>query len=150
MQSVSVLCSCVAGRAFESLSIIVFLLMLILMGKGYTITRGKLSAISTVKVTIFFTIYTIVYVVVFIWEGIVSLFLFILSMLFTTALITTAEFFVTSFWLAWNEYIVNKCIHDQSKLSLSSKCFGTNSVVVNRVHCSIRISVTVDLFWSSW
>ena len=62
-----------SGRAFESLSTIIFLLMLILMGKGYTITRGKLSAISTIKITVFFTLYTIAYIVMFIWEGIVSM-----------------------------------------------------------------------------
>lgn len=59
-----------AGRAFEALSVIIFLLMLILMGKGYTITRGKLTTISTIKITVFFTIYVVAYVVLFVWEGI--------------------------------------------------------------------------------
>ncbi|XP_052803315.1 transmembrane protein 145-like isoform X2 [Mya arenaria] len=60
-----------AGRAFEALSTLVFLLMLILMGKGYTITRGKLSSMSTIKISVFMTIYTILYIVVFIWEAII-------------------------------------------------------------------------------
>jgi len=63
----------ISARAFESVSIMIFLLMLILMAKGYTITRGKLSNSSTIKITVFMTLYTITYVVIFIWEAIVSL-----------------------------------------------------------------------------
>ncbi|XP_052285419.1 transmembrane protein 145-like isoform X2 [Dreissena polymorpha] len=59
------------ARAFEAISIMVFLLMLILVGKGYTITRGKLSNVSTVKISVFMTLYTITYVVIFIWEAII-------------------------------------------------------------------------------
>ncbi|XP_045210314.1 transmembrane protein 145-like isoform X1 [Mercenaria mercenaria] len=60
-----------AARAFESVSIMIFLLMLILIGKGYTITRGKLSMASTVKISVFMTLYTIVYIVIFVWEAII-------------------------------------------------------------------------------
>ncbi|XP_033758709.1 LOW QUALITY PROTEIN: transmembrane protein 145-like [Pecten maximus] len=58
-----------AGRVFGALSDLVFLLMLILVGKGYTITRGRLPASSTIKVTVFFTLYTIVYAVLFVYEA---------------------------------------------------------------------------------
>ncbi|XP_060599428.1 transmembrane protein 145-like isoform X1 [Ruditapes philippinarum] len=60
-----------AARAFESISIMIFLLMLILIGKGYTITRGKLSMASTVKISVFMTLYAIVYVIIFVWEAII-------------------------------------------------------------------------------
>lgn len=60
-----------AARAFESISIMTFLLMLILIGKGYTITRGKLSTASTIKISVFMTIYCITYIVIFIWEAII-------------------------------------------------------------------------------
>ncbi|KAK3596448.1 hypothetical protein CHS0354_015920 [Potamilus streckersoni] len=57
-----------AGRVFEGLSQISFILLLVLMAKGYTITRGRLTNISTVKVAIFFTLYVIAYAVLIIWE----------------------------------------------------------------------------------
>ncbi|XP_021358727.1 transmembrane protein 145-like [Mizuhopecten yessoensis] len=58
-----------AGRVFGAISDLVFLLLLILIGKGYTITRGRLPASSTIKVTVFFTLYTIVYAVLFVYEA---------------------------------------------------------------------------------
>lgn len=57
------------GRMFESASILVFLLMLILMGKGYTITRGRLSTGGSVKISIFMTLFVITYAVLFIYEA---------------------------------------------------------------------------------
>ncbi|KAK3107057.1 hypothetical protein FSP39_006021 [Pinctada imbricata] len=57
------------ARGFGSLSTLVFLLMIILMGKGYTITRGRLTTASTIKITVFFTLYTITYIVLFIYEA---------------------------------------------------------------------------------
>ncbi|KAL4228435.1 hypothetical protein ACF0H5_011482 [Mactra antiquata] len=60
-----------AARTCESISIMVFLLMLILIGKGYTITRGKLSMSSTIKISVFMTLYVITYIVIFIWEAII-------------------------------------------------------------------------------
>ncbi|XP_060081456.1 transmembrane protein 145-like [Ylistrum balloti] len=57
------------GRVFGAVSDLVFLLMLILVGKGYTITRGRLPTSSTVKVTVFFTLYTIVYAILFAYEA---------------------------------------------------------------------------------
>lgn len=60
------------GRIFETASILTFLLMLILMGKGYTITRGRLSTIGSVKIAIFMTLFVITYAVLFIYEANVS------------------------------------------------------------------------------
>lgn len=57
------------GRAFEAGSILVFLLMLILLGKGYTITRGRLSTGGSIKIAIFMTLYAITYAVLFIYEA---------------------------------------------------------------------------------
>ncbi|KAL3886684.1 hypothetical protein ACJMK2_026663 [Sinanodonta woodiana] len=57
-----------AGRVFECLSQISFILLLVLMAKGYTITRARLTNISTVKLAVFFTLYVIAYGVLIIWE----------------------------------------------------------------------------------
>ncbi|XP_070201557.1 transmembrane protein 145-like [Littorina saxatilis] len=59
----------VTGRLFEAASTTVFLLMLLLLGKGFTITRGRLTQMSTVRLTIFFCLYVIVNITLFIWEG---------------------------------------------------------------------------------
>ncbi|KAK7471682.1 hypothetical protein BaRGS_00035655 [Batillaria attramentaria] len=59
----------VTGRLFQAAGTAVFLLMLLLMAKGYTITRGRLTQMSTVRLTIFFCLYIIVNITLFIWEG---------------------------------------------------------------------------------
>ncbi|CAL1534665.1 unnamed protein product [Lymnaea stagnalis] len=59
----------VTGRILQMASTIVFILMLILMAKGFTITRGRLTRISTIKITAFFNAFVVVIVVLFIWEG---------------------------------------------------------------------------------
>lgn len=59
----------IVGRILASLSTLVFLLMLILVGKGYTITRGKLTNASTIKIGVFFTLYTLAYATLFIYEA---------------------------------------------------------------------------------
>ncbi|KAL3886685.1 hypothetical protein ACJMK2_026664 [Sinanodonta woodiana] len=58
------------GRVFEALGVVSFLLLLILMGKGYTITRGRLSTSGTIKLTVFFCFYIVAYAVLLIWEPI--------------------------------------------------------------------------------
>lgn len=60
------------GRLIEAISRLIFLLKLILMAKGFTITRGRLSRSGSIKVAVFMTLYTILYAVVFIWESEVS------------------------------------------------------------------------------
>ena len=46
--------------------------MLILMGKGYTITRGRLSTSGSIKIAVFMTLYVMTYIVLFIYEANVS------------------------------------------------------------------------------
>ncbi|XP_066281004.1 transmembrane protein 145-like isoform X2 [Branchiostoma lanceolatum] len=56
------------GRIFQSVSSLVFLLMLILLGKGYTVTRGRLSHGGSVKISVFMTLYTLAFAILFIYE----------------------------------------------------------------------------------
>ena len=50
-------------------SLLVFLLMLILVAKGYTITRGRLSLSSSVKMAVFMAFYTLTYVILLVFEA---------------------------------------------------------------------------------
>uniref|UniRef100_A0A3B4WDW0 Transmembrane protein 145 n=1 Tax=Seriola lalandi dorsalis TaxID=1841481 RepID=A0A3B4WDW0_SERLL len=52
-----------------SVSFLVFLLMLILLGKGFTVTRARISHSGSVKLSIYMTVYTITYVILFIYEA---------------------------------------------------------------------------------
>ncbi|XP_065207129.1 transmembrane protein 145-like isoform X2 [Planococcus citri] len=56
------------GRMFESASEISFLLLLLLLAKGYTITRGRLRLASSVKLTIFMCAYVVTTLGLFIFE----------------------------------------------------------------------------------
>jgi len=62
----------VKGRVLEAVSILVFILMLILMAKGFTITRGRISTSGSVKIAVFMTLYVITYAILFIYEAAVS------------------------------------------------------------------------------
>ncbi|KAI0227168.1 Transmembrane protein 145 [Lamellibrachia satsuma] len=57
------------ARTLEAASTLTFLLMLILMAKGYTITRGRLSSSGSMKIAVFMTLYTIAYIALFIYEA---------------------------------------------------------------------------------
>lgn len=57
------------GRVLEAVSILVFILMLILMAKGFTITRGRISTSGSVKIAVFMTLYVITYAILFIYEA---------------------------------------------------------------------------------
>ncbi|GJQ75325.1 hypothetical protein Trydic_g23508 [Trypoxylus dichotomus] len=46
-----------------------FLLMLLLLAKGYTITRGRLSLSSSVKLTVFMCLYSITFIALFVYEA---------------------------------------------------------------------------------
>ncbi|XP_076457375.1 transmembrane protein 145-like [Babylonia areolata] len=59
----------VTGRLFQAASTVVFVLMLILMAKGFTITRGRLPRLAVVRLTTFLVLYILVYITLFIWEG---------------------------------------------------------------------------------
>ena len=56
------------GRVLESAGEIAFLLLLILLAKGYTVTRAKLRQASSIKLTIFICSYIIMYVALFLME----------------------------------------------------------------------------------
>lgn len=60
------------GKAFEALSTLIFLLLLILLAKGYTVTRARLKRKTAMKITLFMATYTIAYAILFSWEQIVS------------------------------------------------------------------------------
>lgn len=58
-----------AGRLFQAMSDIMFVLMLILMSNGYTIVRGKLSTPLYIVLAVFFSIFTLTYAVLFVYEA---------------------------------------------------------------------------------
>lgn len=62
------------GGLFTGASEITFLLLMLLMAKGYTITRARLSTGSTVKITVFINLYIVVYVSLYIYQAEVSFF----------------------------------------------------------------------------
>lgn len=62
----------VFGGVFLGASEITFLLLLLLMAKGYTITRARLSTASTVKITVFINLYIVVYISLYIYQAEVS------------------------------------------------------------------------------
>ncbi|XP_053690381.1 transmembrane protein 145-like [Sabethes cyaneus] len=57
------------GGFFTSASEITFLLLLLLMAKGYTITRARLKTCATVKITVFTNLYAIVYISLYIYQA---------------------------------------------------------------------------------
>ncbi|RZF40950.1 hypothetical protein LSTR_LSTR013205 [Laodelphax striatellus] len=56
------------GRLFESASEVLFLILLLLLAKGYTVTRGRLKLNSSIKLTVFMCIYVIAYYSLFQYE----------------------------------------------------------------------------------
>jgi len=60
------------GRVLESTSDICYTLLLILIGKGYTVTRARLRVVSVVKVTTFMSLYCVTYISLFSYERMVS------------------------------------------------------------------------------
>ncbi|TRY84545.1 hypothetical protein DNTS_001300, partial [Danionella cerebrum] len=59
----------VLGKLLFSVSFLIFLLMLILLGKGFTVTRARISHSGSVKLSIYMTVYTITYIILFIYEA---------------------------------------------------------------------------------
>lgn len=57
------------GGLFTGASEIMFLLLMLLMAKGYTITRARLSTASTVKITIFINLYVVVFISLYIYQA---------------------------------------------------------------------------------
>ncbi|KAK3541524.1 hypothetical protein QTP86_028648 [Hemibagrus guttatus] len=62
-------CLKILGKLLFSVSFLVFLLMLILLGKGFTVTRARISHSGSIKLSIYMTIYTITYIILFIYEA---------------------------------------------------------------------------------
>ena len=61
-----------SGHVFEAISILVFLLLLILLAKGFTVTRGRISNSGSIKLAVFMTVYTLTYVAMFIYQAAVN------------------------------------------------------------------------------
>ncbi|CAG9577154.1 unnamed protein product [Danaus chrysippus] len=59
----------VIGQFLCGVSETCYLLLLILLAKGYTITRGRLKVAFTVKLTVFMCCYVITYVVLFVYQA---------------------------------------------------------------------------------
>nr|XP_049707431.1 transmembrane protein 145 [Helicoverpa armigera] len=59
----------IVGQFFCGLSEMTFLLLLVLMAKGYTITRGRLKVGFTVKLTVFMCCYAVTYIVLFVYQA---------------------------------------------------------------------------------
>jgi len=58
-----------SGRVFEASAELVFLLMLILMAKGFTVTRGRISTSGSIKLAVFMTVYVLTYAALFIYQA---------------------------------------------------------------------------------
>ncbi|RWS22672.1 transmembrane protein 145-like protein [Leptotrombidium deliense] len=57
------------GNGFKALSSIIFLLLLILLSKGYTVTRARLKSFSAATIAVFITIYFTIYALLFVFEN---------------------------------------------------------------------------------
>ncbi|XP_069769367.1 transmembrane protein 145-like [Narcine bancroftii] len=63
----------VLAKSLNSLGSLVFLLLLIILGKGFTVTRGRISRSGSVKLVVYMTLYTITHAGLFIYEAEVRL-----------------------------------------------------------------------------
>jgi len=59
----------VVGRGSHFVSHVIFLVMLILMAKGWTVTRGRISSAGQIKLSIFGTVYTVCFAILFFYEA---------------------------------------------------------------------------------
>uniref|UniRef100_F6SBU0 Transmembrane protein 145 n=1 Tax=Ornithorhynchus anatinus TaxID=9258 RepID=F6SBU0_ORNAN len=59
----------ILAKLLFSVSFLIFLLMLILLGKGFTVTRGRISHSGSVKLSIYMTLYTLTHIVLLIYEA---------------------------------------------------------------------------------
>ncbi|XP_069972983.1 transmembrane protein 145 [Penaeus vannamei] len=60
-----------SSRVLLSIGTVVMVLMLLLMGKGFNITRGRLRQASAVRLTLFMCLYSITYTTLFIYEQLI-------------------------------------------------------------------------------
>lgn len=56
------------GLMYAAASETCFLLLLLLLAKGYTVTRGRLPVAASIKITIFMCVYVVTYLSLFIYE----------------------------------------------------------------------------------
>ncbi|RWS11409.1 transmembrane protein 145-like isoform X1 [Dinothrombium tinctorium] len=59
----------VTGKGFNAMSSVIFLLLLILLSKGYTVTRARLKSFSSATIAVFITIYFTIYALLFLFEN---------------------------------------------------------------------------------
>ncbi|KAK3697932.1 hypothetical protein QZH41_013012 [Actinostola sp. cb2023] len=59
----------VAARVVHYIAHIIFLILLILLAKGWTVTRGRISSFGQVKLSAFCTLYAVCFAVLFIFES---------------------------------------------------------------------------------
>ncbi|KAL1769440.1 transmembrane protein 145 isoform X1 [Sigmodon hispidus] len=59
----------ILAKLLFSCSLLIFLLTLILLGKGFTVTRGRISHSGSVKLSVYMTLYTLTHVVLLIYEA---------------------------------------------------------------------------------
>lgn len=70
------------GLLLRQFATILFVLLLLLIAKGYTITRGKLPALTTVKILVFVTIFLVAHVMMLVWQIAVSFIRVIKNLIF--------------------------------------------------------------------
>lgn len=61
----------VFGQVAHYIGHILFLIMLILLAKGWTVTRGRISSSGQVKLAVFTTLYSISFAILFIYERVI-------------------------------------------------------------------------------
>lgn len=61
-----------SGSILMGISETLFLLLMLLLAKGFTITRGRLPISASIKLTIFMCLYVVTYVTLFVYEANVS------------------------------------------------------------------------------
>ncbi|KAM6298476.1 transmembrane protein 145 [Podargus strigoides] len=59
----------ILAKLLFSVSFLIFLLMLILLGKGFTVTRGRISPGGAVRLSVYMTLYSITHGVLLIYEA---------------------------------------------------------------------------------
>ena len=60
------------SHCFRQAAIAIFVLLLLLVCKGYTITRNRLSRSTTIKLIIFMSVFTTAHIMLLVWELVVS------------------------------------------------------------------------------
>jgi len=57
------------GRIFEAISEFLLVLLVLLLAKGFTVTRGRLRLPSAVKLTVFLCLYFLIYTFLFFFQA---------------------------------------------------------------------------------